>query len=73
MIPTSSAFSSDPIQGFILVLAAQRRASSGRYLTTIFADLLQPGTEFQVINFASPRVVESLQGWAWEQVTGGRL
>lgn len=60
-------------RGFILELGPLVGADEriGDILTTIFSDQLEPGCEFQVINFASPRVAERLQAWAFERVKAG--
>jgi len=60
-------------RGFILELSPLVGADEriGDILTTIFSDQLEPGCEFQVINFASPRVAESLQSWAFERTKAG--
>ncbi|MBN9142429.1 MULTISPECIES: TraC family protein [unclassified Novosphingobium] len=71
--PDKQLFHLTQSKGFILEICPLNGADErvGDILTTIFADQLLPGSEFQVINFASPRVAENLQGWAWERVKAG--
>lgn len=60
-------------RGFVLelnpIMGADERM--GDILTSIFSDQLEPGCEFQVINYASPRVAETLQAWAFQRVRAG--
>jgi conjugal transfer ATP-binding protein TraC len=60
-------------RGFILELSPMVGADEkiGDILTSIFADQLEPGCEFQVINYASPRIAEKLQAWAFQRTLVG--
>jgi hypothetical protein len=60
-------------RGFILELSPMVGADDkiGDILTSIFADQLEPGCEFQVINYASPRIAEKLQSWAFKRTLKG--
>lgn len=60
-------------KGFVLELAPLIGADEriGDILSTLFADVLRPGCQFQIINYASPRVAEKLQEWTLPRVRAG--
>ena len=62
-------------KGFILELAPLVGADEriGDILNSVFADILLPGCEFQLINYASPRIAEKLQEWALPRVRAGAV
>ena len=73
--PTEQLFHLTRSKGFILELApligADERISD--ILNSIFSDVLLPGCEFQIINYASPRIAEKLQEWALPRVRAGQV
>jgi len=73
--PAEQLFHLTRSKGFILELApligADERISD--ILGTVFADVLLPGCQFQIINYASPRVAEKLQEWALPRVRAGAV
>jgi conjugal transfer ATP-binding protein TraC len=73
--PAEQLFHLTRSKGFVLELApligADERISD--ILGTLFADVLLPGCQFQIINYASPRVVEKLQEWALPRVRAGAV
>ena len=73
--PTEQIFHLTRSKGFILELApligADERISD--ILNSIFSDVLIPGCEFQLINYASPRIAEKLQEWALPRVKAGAI
>ena len=60
-------------RGFILELApligADERTAD--IIDTVFADVLLPGTQFQIVNYASPRIAEKIQEWVLPRVIAG--
>ena len=62
-------------KGFILELAPLIGADEriGEILTSIISDVLVSGCEFQIINYASPRIAEKLQKWALPRVRAGAV
>ncbi len=62
-------------KGFILELAPLIGADEriGDILTSIISDVLVAGCEFQLINYASPRIAEKLQEWALPRVRAGAV
>jgi conjugal transfer ATP-binding protein TraC len=62
-------------RGFILELAPLIGADEriGDILNSIFSDVLLPACEFQLINYASPRIAEKLQEWALPRVRAGQV
>ena len=60
-------------KGFILELAPLTGANArvGDILNAVFSDVLTPGCEFQLINYASPRIAGKLQEWALPRVRAG--
>jgi len=62
-------------KGFILELAPLIGADEriGDILTSIISDVLVAGCEFQIINYASPRIAEKLQEWALPRVRAGAV
>ncbi|MBA4353470.1 MAG: type IV secretion system protein TraC [Novosphingobium sp.] len=60
-------------KGFILELApligADERVAD--ITGTVFADVLLPGVQFQIINYASPRITEKIQEWMLPRVRAG--
>jgi len=62
-------------RGFILELAPLVGADEriGDILNSIFSDILLPACEFQLINYASPRIAEKLQEWALPRVRAGQV
>lgn len=60
-------------RGFILELApligADERTAD--IIDTVFSDVLLPGTQFQIVNYASPRVAEKIQEWVLPRVIAG--
>lgn len=62
-------------KGFILELAPLIGADEriGDTLTSIISDVLVAGCEFQIINYASPRIAEKLQEWALPRVRAGAV
>ena len=73
--PSEQIFHLTRSKGFILELApligADERISD--ILNSIFSDVLLPGCEFQIINYASPRIAEKLQEWALPRVRAGQV
>jgi len=73
--PAEQLFHLTRSKGFVLELApligADERISD--ILGTLFADVLLPGCQFQIINYASPRVAEKLQEWALPRVRAGAV
>ena len=71
--PAEEIFHLTRSKGFILELAplvgADERISD--ILNSIFSDVLLPGCEFQLINYASPRIAEKLAQWALPRVRAG--
>ena len=53
-------------KGFILELAPLVGANDrvNDIISSLFSDILLPGTKFSVTNYSSPRVAEKLQDWA---------
>ena len=53
-------------KGFILELAPLVGANDrvNDIISSLFADILLPGTKFSITNYASPRIAEKLQDWA---------
>jgi conjugal transfer ATP-binding protein TraC len=45
----------------------------GDILTSIISDVLVAGCEFQIINYASPRIAEKLQEWALPRIRAGAV
>jgi conjugal transfer ATP-binding protein TraC len=62
-------------KGFILELAPLMGADEriGDILTSIISDVLVAGCEFQIINYASPRIAEKLQEWALPRIRAGTV
>lgn len=62
-------------KGFILELAPLMGADEriGDILTSIISDVLVAGCEFQIINYASPRIADKLQEWALPRVRAGAV
>jgi conjugal transfer ATP-binding protein TraC len=62
-------------KGFILELAPLMGADEriGDILTSIISDVLVAGCEFQIINYASPRIAEKLQEWALPRIRAGAV
>lgn len=62
-------------KGFILELAPLMGADEriGDILTSIISDVLIAGCEFQIINYASPRIAEKLQEWALPRIRAGAV
>ena len=62
-------------KGFILELAPLIGADEriGDILTSIISDVLVAGCEFQIINYASPRIAEKLAQWALPRVRAGAV
>jgi conjugal transfer ATP-binding protein TraC len=73
--PAEQIFHLTRSKGFIIELAPLIGADEriGDILNSIFADVLLPGCEFQVINYASPRIAEKLQEWALPRVRAGSV
>ncbi|KUR75344.1 type IV secretion system protein TraC [Novosphingobium sp. Fuku2-ISO-50] len=73
--PDEQLFHLTRSKGFVLELApligADDRISD--ILGTVFADVLLPGCQFQIINYASPRIAEKLQEWALPRVRAGAV
>jgi conjugal transfer ATP-binding protein TraC len=62
-------------KGFILELAPLMGADEriGDILGLIISDVLVAGSQFQIINYASPRVAEKLQEWALPRIRAGAV
>ncbi|NML95115.1 type IV secretion system protein TraC [Novosphingobium olei] len=62
-------------KGFVLELApligADERVAD--IVETVFADVLLPGAQFQIVNYASPRVAEKIQEWVLPRVRAGAV
>lgn len=60
-------------KGFVLELAPLLGADErmADIIETIFADVLLPGAQFQIINYASPRIAEKIQEWALPRIRAG--
>jgi conjugal transfer ATP-binding protein TraC len=73
--PAEQIFHLTRSKGFIIEIAPLIGADEriGDILNSIFSDVLLPGCEFQVINFASPRIAEKLQEWALPRVLAGSV
>ncbi len=73
--PENQIFHMTRSKGFILELAPLIGADErvGEILNSVFADVLVPGCEFQVINYASPRIAEKLQEWALPRIKAGSV
>jgi conjugal transfer ATP-binding protein TraC len=73
--PDNQIFHLTRSRGFILELAPLIGADErvGEILGSVFSDVLLPGCEFQVINYASPRIAEKLQEWALPRIKAGSV
>lgn len=73
--PAEQLFHLTRSKGFIVELAPLTGADEriGDILNSIFSDILPPACEFQMINYASPRVAEKLGEWALPRVRAGAV
>lgn len=73
--PAEQMFHLTRSRGFILEIAPLIGADEriGDILNSVFSDILPAGCEFQLINYASPRIAEKLQEWALPRVRAGAV
>jgi len=60
-------------KGFILELAPLIGGDDrvAEIITSIFSDVLQPGSAFSILNYASPRISEKLAEWVLPRIEAG--
>ncbi|MFN3458538.1 MAG: type IV secretion system protein TraC [Novosphingobium sp.] len=62
-------------KGFVLELSPLTGADErvADIVETVFADVLLPGAQFQIVNYASPRIAEKIQEWVLPRFRAGAV